>query len=231
MEHETLSREEIAILLARPEKEAEMRREKVNTEGKEKLLEGIKRGIGQNIDAAFDRGYRKGYTDGYEHGHADGYEACKRDTELIPELKKEEYERGREEGRREAWEAARKIALTGADDCGIPGRDLREMFDMTAFGIFRDVDVDEVIERIAGYEARKEADEEIKVGDEIAYCFAGNKTRGVVLQVIKIDEGGYKVLCKNGCGQIIYKTENPRKTGKHYQQIAEVLEQMKGDTE
>lgn len=176
MEHETLSREEVAILLARPEKEAEMRREKVNTEGKEKLLEGIKRGIGQNIDAAFDRGYRKGYADGYERGHADGYEACKWDTELIPELKKEEYERGYADGYANGQLSTKEAA-----------------------------------------------EEEIKVGDEVR----NGGVIGIVSLVKNNDDGiCYHTIGDNG--HVWYLDDKATKpTGRHFPQIAEVLEQMK----
>lgn len=76
----------------------------------------------------------------------------------------------------------------------------------------------------------KEADKEIKVGDEIEYeCFGA--TKGVVISKYEEENRvGYKVLCANGCGQLIYaNTAMPRKTGRHFPQIAEVLEQMQGE--
>ncbi len=78
---------------------------------------------------------------------------------------------------------------------------------------------------------KHELDETIEVGDEIAYVYASSPVKGIVVQVVKTedpDDEGYKVLCSNGCGQMIYKKPyNPVKTGVHYNEIAELFDALK----
>lgn len=72
---------------------------------------------------------------------------------------------------------------------------------------------------------------DVEVGDEIAYVYAGSPVKGIVVQVVKTedpDDEGYKVLCSNGCGQMIFKKPyKPTKTGVHYNQIAELFEALR----
>lgn len=205
--------------------------------------------LGQKIESeAYERGYKDGQKeindkyriqmddgtfkrtadaiekDAYDRGYKDGQRDTESNNALANGFALAQKEKGRDEGRREAWEAARKIALTGADDDGIPESDLREMFDMTAFGIFREAGVDEVIEKIAAYEEKKDEDE-IRVGDEVRYS-SGNI--GVVVAVNKYkDYVAYR--CMRYDGELSTERSNvekPIKTSRHFDQIAEVLEQM-----
>lgn len=66
----------------------------------------------------------------------------------------------------------------------------------------------------------KQTDDEIKVGDEVIH---DGEQIGVVTQV---DEYGYQIMDSRGeCGCWI--TDDIKKTGRHFPQIAEVLMQMK----
>ena len=147
-----------------------------------------------------------------------------------PASKKEYVEtKAYQRGLNDAWEAARKIG--GIGESAIPCEDLRRLFGVDApCYIFRDTSSYDAVQIILEYEAQKKAEEEIKVGDEIEYEYFG-VTKGVVISKYEEENRvGYKVLCANGCGQLIYaNTAMPRKTGRHFPQIAEVLKQMQGE--
>lgn len=87
---------------------------------------------------------------------------------------------------------------------------------------------DEAISKIKAYEEQKKK-EEIKVGDEIEYKLFNDTVKGVVLQDFNNGEG-YKVLCSNGCGQIVYNIKENKiaKTGRHFD-IDEILKAMRED--
>lgn len=124
------------------------------------------------------------------------------------EMMEGEYERGLND----AWEAARKLNGMGyKESCEIFGSKYQ------GDEFWQRYTAAEAISKIKAYEEQKKAEEEIKVGDEIEYKLFGDTVKAVVIQVVEIDDGGYKVLCENGCGQVLYKTEQPiTKTGKHF---------------
>lgn len=149
----------------------------------------------------------------YQRGYEEAYDTAYADAEGI-------YESGKramyQKGLKDAWEAARKICTNWV----LPDSVLSKIFgmDKTIDDIMKESTASEAIEKIRAYEQRQE---EIKVGDEVE-AMAGN---AVVIEVI---DGGQTV-------RYMYpdtitgrnKACNVTRTGRHFPQIAEVLQKMK----
>lgn len=151
----------------------------------------------------------------YQRGYEKAYDTAYADAEEI-------YESGKramyQKGLKDAWEAARKICLE-EDDGGIPASAIKDIFNVRNYRYaVKDYSASEAIEKIRQYEQKQE---EIKVGDEVE-AMAGN---AVVIEVI---DGGQTV-------RYMYpdtitgrnKACNVTRTGRHFPQIAEVLQKMK----
>ena len=113
-----------------------------------------------------------------------------------------------EQVRKEAWEAARTLWNT-------PKR--KEIFGYTSFNTaLMTLTAQEVIEKIRAYE---QAQEKIQVGDEVI----SPDGKGVVTE---ISDRIVRIMYSSGSGYII-KPEELTKTGRHFPEIAEVLQKMK----
>jgi len=126
-----------------------------------------------------------------------------------------------EQIRKEAWDAARKIAVN-ADHGGLSAEALREIFAVGTASIARIFDnfsASEAIEKIRQYEQEKE---EIKVGDEVNAPFG----KAIVVNIDSVAEKIWLVYA-DGHGGFEYFKDAPRKTGRHFPEIAEVLQKMK----
>lgn len=123
-----------------------------------------------------------------------------------------------EQGRKEAWEAAKKLVVMDSKECSeVLGQDL--LFDDEIFEVCT---ASEAIEKIRAYEEQKrqEKDEEIRVGDEVVNT---TRDRGVVLDIsnndvflfipgLNIPQVTNKICCK--------------KTGRTFPEIVEVLKKL-----
>ena len=150
-----------------------------------------------------------------------GYETAKHECEDCPKqahtdaLKMESYQNGLSD----AWEAARKIIH-------MPEGDLLNIFTecysavCTSVQVFLKYDASECIEKIRAYEqARKEKEEQIQVGDEVIAASG----KAVVTGVGPVY---FEFVYANGyIGSD--KVKNVKKTGRHFPEIAEVLQKMK----
>jgi len=131
----------------------------------------------------------------------------------LEQVRKEAYKEGREagikDGKCEAWEAARTLWNT-------PNR--KEIFGYTTFNtVLTTLTAQETIEKIRQYEQEKE---DFKVGDEV---ISDEDVKGVT---IDMDDYLLHVLDKNGVVQA-WPREDAVKTGRHFSEIAEVLQKMK----
>lgn len=178
------------------------------------------------------------YTEGsaYAYGYIDGYtEAESKYREIRDELEKQAHQRGYEEaydtayadaeeiyesgkramyqkGLKDAWEAARTLWNT-------PNR--KEIFGHTTFNtVLTTLTAQETIEKIQAYEQEKE--KEIQVGDEIE-AVSG---KAVVVYVDDVDEHKVRYVYSNGVYAFDY-IDKVTKTGRHFPEIAEVLQKMK----
>jgi len=145
----------------------------------------------------------------YQAGYADG-----NNTNLIDEA----YQ----EGLNDAWECAKKLTLLSSDG-GFSSKIIKEIFGTTnSYSIFDNMSVSTVVDKIKDYEEKqKQADAEIRVGDEVIV----NGDRAIV---IKVDiDYWYRVVYENGNTHYIHQDTIMDKTGKHYPQIVEVLKELK----
>lgn len=156
------------------------------------------------------------YNQGYEDGLKDGNKSVQIDESIA-------YNKGLEA----AWELARKLYNLGFNDTR------KEIFGEKyglSIDIIKDFSVDEVAAKIKEYEEKQAKDAEIKVGDEVIYC-GGGAHDGSVGVVIGAEEVWREVRFKCSWSSVAVCKDTLTKTGRNFPQIAEVLEQMKGEEE
>lgn len=163
-----------------------------------------------DLEQARKEAYDKGYHDGHNV-------CCENAKDLMEEKKNEAYQHGLAD----AWEAARKIAC----DEGIDMNTLCTIFRRgSSVSIIRDYSASEAIAKIKEYEDGKQ---EIKVGDEVVGVFSdGSKTRPFVF--IRGSQEYYFGLYSD-TGEFCQGGMNMRKTGRHFPEIAAVLQKMRGE--
>ena len=196
----------------------------------EAYLKGLNDGQGVILEStqnnAFNNGYKKCLEDMEpirKEAYGNGYEAAKHECEDCPKqaytdtLRMDVYQKGLSD----AWEAARKIALT--EGLGIDGM-------YAVFGtenpepIFREYSANECIEKIRQYEQEKE--EQIHVGDEVKNT--QTDARFIVTHMWVSNHGEKGVSGFNyECSAFSTGLDLIRKTGRHFPEIAEVLQKMK----
>lgn len=179
-----------------------------------KLIHALAKSTGERMTELFENGYDQGYMDG------------KADTPFTDteEAENKAYNRGLND----AWNMARKIILYDADD-GVYSPDvLREMFGTSAIQlIFKYNTVAEAIAKIKEYEDKQKQDAEIKVGDEVVLNDDYGNEKAIVLVKDK-NPYPYSVLIQEGTNRWIKENAIERKTGRHFDQIAEVLKELRG---
>lgn len=175
-------------------------------------IEGLIGNVKESIRNAYDKGYKQGFNEGFNDGKA----------------------QGRNEGLFEAWECAKMIVgNTGALSCA----ELTQIFGLCDLSIILNKNsASEAIAKIKEYEEKaKQADDEIKVGDEILiHNIQDAETYKAVVMDIDMDKGLW-IFDENACNTVIepnrYIGEEAdievRKTGRTFPQIAEVLGQLK----
>lgn len=177
------------------------------------------------------------YNDGYKAGR----EAEKVRQPDLEQVRKEAYDKGFDDGRNkcqsreycmnesyqqglaDAWEAARKIASYDAgQNYVIFGRH----FTNVTLNTFT---ASEAIEKIRQYEQKQE--EQIQVGDEVGYYGVADEHGNVNYSgvVLEIREEDYLVMEKDGKTYPLKKKFVLTKTGRHFPEIASVLEKMRGE--
>ena len=161
--------------------------------------EGIKRQADELIEQAYQRGFKAG-------------------QENAMELEVSKYI---EKGRDEAWDAFKtihKFAPYCFLDCFPNGND--ELYSLS---------IHEVIRRVHEYDQKKQEDDsEIHVGDEV-YCKYRPHVKFVVTKTDDMGHTGYTLNGFSINGEQFCDKDASRwvKTGRHFPEIAEVLEKMK----
>jgi len=150
----------------------------------------------------------------------EAYDKAFEDAEQVAESgKRAMYQKGL----KDAWEAVRKIY-------DISQEDRLEIFPEASTFVVADIcdrySASECIEKIRQYEQKQE---EIKVGDEVERILNGEVDSKAVF--LEDDEGYYCCLFWTGCCFTIlsYPKEQFRKTGRHFDEIATILEKMRGE--
>lgn len=172
-----------------------------------------------------DDGYKKGIEDtkaqlqrAYDNGYAKG-----NNTNLIDEA----YQ----EGINDAWECARKLALTSSDG-GFDNKIVKEIFGSTSsYSIINDMSISTVVAKIKDYEEKqKQKEDEIRVGDEVIVNDIDCKAIFIGISTLEGWVTPYHILFENGNTDWVKKSAIS-KTGKHYDAIEEVLKELRGDEE
>lgn len=148
-----------------------------------------------------ERHYRKGYEDA---------------TEKISSDEQSIAEKAYRKGLEDAWEAARKLVLD-SNHGGLTNYDIEEIFGVDEEQAIINYSASEAIEKIRQYEQEQE---QIQVGDEVSAPFG----KAVVTRIAN-DKIWF--CYKDGHSGFEYKKDAPRKTGRHFPEIAEVLKKMK----
>jgi hypothetical protein len=117
-----------------------------------------------------------------------------------------------QKGLKDAWEAARKIQDTGGN--------LRWWIHNTT--------ASEAIEKLKEYEQKQE---EIKVGDEVVGTYTGGEETEPFVIIRKIPEidPTYYFGIYSKSGEFCQGGLKLKKTGRHFPEIAKVLEKMRGE--
>ena len=129
----------------------------------------------------------------------------------------EAYQRGLDE----AWEAARKIAISPGDG-GLSTHDLFKIFGNDSLQYaFKNYSASEAIAKLKAYEEKQKADEEIKVGDEVIY----NGTTKCIVVRPEDDERYASLIDSDGT---LYSADHREceKTGRHFD-IDKILAEMR----
>ena len=152
-----------------------------------------------------------------------GYETAKHECEDCPKqaytdaLKMESYQKGLND----AWEAAREIGSNSR--CSLEKMGFKFEPQAVAYYpswyVVQRYSASECIEKIRQYEQEKE---EIKVGDEVNAPFG----KAIVVNINSVAEKIWLVYA-DGHGGFEYFKDAPRKTGRHFPEIAAVLQKMK----
>ena len=151
----------------------------------------------------------------YQRGYEEAYDTAYADAEGI-------YESGKrvmyQKGLKDAWEAARKIFSMDGE--------VRETLLHNCFfkDIIENISASEAIEKIRQYEQEKE--EQIQVGDEVENTQTGVRFIVTHMWVNNHGEKGVSGFNRD-CSAFSTTIELIRKTGRHFPEIAEVLQKMK----
>ena len=139
----------------------------------------------------------------------------------LEQVRKEAYKEGREagikDGKCEAWEASKKII-------NMPFEERRKIFVESLIQKIHSIyTASEAIEKIRQYE-------QIQIGDEVERILNGEVDSKAVF--LEDNEGYYRCLFWTGCcfTTLSYPKEQFRKTGRHFDEIATVLEKMREES-
>lgn len=136
-----------------------------------------------------------------------------------------------EQGLTDAWELAKKVVLpVRPHSRTFTAQDLNNIFGIDGYeNVLSQCSASEAIAKFQKYEEeQKNADVELKVGDEIEIRAESSIPKMVVTQIDNqyistVDaKGDTRCICKN--------TTTFVKTGRHFPQIEEMLKQMKGES-
>ena len=133
---------------------------------------------------------------------------------------------GYEEGLKAAWKCARKITFCKQGElCNIFPEDDYDNFDL---GWLKDYSASEAMAKVREYEINCAYEKELRIGDEV---IVGNDKNGYLEAKFIVTgfnkEGSVYLLNRGSGGSTIAIRKGCHKTGKHFQQISQVLE--KGD--
>ena len=174
-------------------------------------LDNIKTSLKADRQKAIDEAYQK------------GFEAGQHEATTL------EYQQGLDD----AWECAKRIVLIKTNE-NSPYFTVDELIEIFGYSSLQSVldtySASEAIEKVKAYEKQQKADE-IKVGDEVCFVFAGGKTiEPFIVFSIKDDNGKkYYEGIQTSDGRWVSGGLKYYKTGRHFSQVEKLLKAMKGE--
>ena len=166
------------------------------------------------IHDAFDKGYQQGYADAKSEL---GQNAI--------DLAHEESNRAYQQGLEDAWEFIQKL-LKDVCDGGYTIPLLQNALGYcNIFDIVRHYGISEAIAKIKEYEDKQK---QFAVGDEV-YSDAFDD-KGIITHITDDKVSCVCIIC-NGSTMMKVGTNGLHKTGRHFDAIAEVLAEMRGESE
>lgn len=155
---------------------------------------------------------KEAYEKGYENGFVAGHLKAEKSGQSF-------YKGGYQRGLADAWDAARKLMLD-TNHGGLTNYEIEEIFGVDEEQTLINYSASEVIKEIWEYEqAQKEKEEQIHVGDEVITASG----KAVVTGVGPVFFEYFYADGSHGYD----KVKNVKKTGRHFPEIAEVLQKMK----
>lgn len=178
-----------------------------------KRTEDMKKQAQELIEQAYQRGYKAGREAGYEDWKNSAFNNVTIDAESFIE-----------QGRNDAWDAARKLFLN-EEHGGLKQEEFVSLFDgKRPVMVLAYTSATEAISKIKAYEEQKQKEaDEIHIGDEVI------PVDGITepFIAIAVDNGVVYGFDKNGTYRGASKAEiDFKKTGRHFDEIAEVLKKM-----
>ena len=166
--------------------------------------EGLCKEVANCIRDAYERGYKQGFKDGNYN------------KEFFCNLN---FEHGTNKGLDDAWECVKRIYDLQCDT-------VKEIFGSIYFkDVLENYSASEAIAKIKEYEEKQKADSEVKVGDEVIDGKVFNSGKGIVTFVSPTVV--YVLWYDGSTGR--RKLEDIKKTGIHFDQMVEILKQLKGE--
>lgn len=182
--------------------------EKIATKTMINALEGVK----AQIRKAYDKGYKDGTKEKLANAMIYDHE----------EAEKKAYDKGLSD----AWDLVKRIEST-PEDGGLTNKQIVEVFGQywSSFELYRAFSVEEAMDLMKAYEDKQKQDAEIKVGDEV-YSDAFDD-KGIVTHITTDKVSCVCIIC-NGFTTMKVGLCGLHKTGRHFDQIAEVLAELRG---
>lgn len=165
-------------------------------------IDGLIRQMTECLENAYNRGYKQG-------------------NDCLKENIQTHSDNAYEQGLKDAWGCARLIELD-ENEGGLDVKTIKEIFGMNYHQVFLEYSASEAIAKIR--EFREKHTKEIKVGDEVYSETYGEK--GVVTKVW--DNSDIIILSSNS-SMIRTPKNKVKKTGKHYDEMEQLLEKMRGE--
>lgn len=158
----------------------------------------------------------------YEHGYTNGLDALK-------------YTDGGElyaKGQNSAWKAALEIVTPDNMGGKYTSNELRTIFGVDFdYECLRKYTAAEVIRMLEDYEKKKEAVQAICVGDEVKFCHNSPDMEPLVVTAL-MPNSDKDLLCITVRGKYIaVQSKQVVKTGRHFDQVAELMNAMRGNDE
>jgi len=187
---------------------------------KSKLIQASATSLHEHITELFENGYDQGYAD-----------AKSELGQNAVDLAHEESDRAYQQGLNDAWEAIQKIITDDTEG----GYSYQMLLNLFGFGftsikqIVQKYAPQDVIRMIKEHEGKQKQDI-IQVGDEVVLnCNASHENEKAIILACDESSYPYNVLMSNGDTEWVKEDAIERKTGRHFDQIAEVLAEMRGE--